>query len=66
MLLLVKRICQEQQRPVHEVLSWPYDEILWWQVFYSIDKNGDEPIITKNKKNISEESSIAALKGIFK
>lgn len=46
-MLLIKRICEAQNRPVFEVMSWPSSELEYWSIFFSINDNKDKPIITK-------------------
>lgn len=43
-MLLIKRICQELQKPVFEVMQWPESELEYWPAFWSIDHNKDKPI----------------------
>lgn len=62
-LLLVKRICKELQKPVHEVMSWPDDELLWWQVFFEMDDGIETPVHKKPK--MTTEESIASIKEVF-
>ncbi len=48
-------------------MNWEASELLWWQVFYSIDDNKDKPIMAKVNRNlVTEEDSIKALMGVFK
>jgi len=44
-MLLIKRICKQQRRPVFEVMGWPASELEHWSIFFSIDDNNDSPII---------------------
>ena len=63
--MLIKRICQSLNKPVFEVMSWPYDELLYWQVFFSIDDNGIEDEDPTAELD-PEEAHVAKMKGIFK
>jgi len=51
------------RKPVFEVMAYPEDELLHWQVFFSIDDNKDKPIITIPKQSTKE--SIAAFREAF-
>lgn len=65
-MLLVRRICMEQSRPVFEVMSWPSSELEYWSIFFSIQDNKDKPIITKKTADeISVHESKAKFKSIF-
>lgn len=65
-MLLVRRICMEQHRPVFEVMSWPSSELEYWSIFFSIQDNKDKPIITtKTADEISVYESKAKFKSIF-
>lgn len=46
-MLLIKRICEHQRRPVFEVEGWPSSELEHWSIFFSINDNKDKPIIEK-------------------
>lgn len=53
-MLLIKRICEQQRRPVFEVEGWPSSELEHWSIFFSINDNKDKPIFEKKKAdNIS-------------
>ena len=57
-MLLVKRICEQQRRPVFEVLGWPSSELEHWSIFFSINDNKDKAIIEKKTaKNITIRES---------
>ena len=57
-MLLIKRICEHQRRPVFEVLEWPRSELEHWSIFFSINDNKDKPIIEKKTaKNITISQS---------
>lgn len=47
-MLLIKRICEFQRRPVFEVEGWPSSELEHWSIFFSINDNKDKPIIVKH------------------
>lgn len=48
-------------------MSYPYDELLYWQVFFSIDDNGPGESEPEEHTPIdSEEAHVAAMMGIFK
>ncbi len=51
------------RKPVHEVMAYPQDELLMWQVFFSIDDNKDQPTLAMPKQ--STKQSIAAFKEAF-
>ena len=46
-MLLIKRICEHQRRPVFEVLEWPRSALEHWSIFFSINDNKDKAIIEK-------------------
>lgn len=46
-MLLIKRICEQQRRPVFEVMEWPSSELEHWSIFFSINDNKDKPIIER-------------------
>lgn len=57
-MLLIKRICETQRRPVFEVMSWPASELEYWSIFFSIDDNKDKPTIPeKTRETITIEES---------
>ena len=57
-MLLIKRICEHQRRPVFEVLEWPRSELEHWSIFFSINDNKDKAIIEKKTaKNITLSQS---------
>lgn len=62
-MLLVKRICETQNRPVFEVMGWPSSELEHWSIFFSINDNKDKPII---EKKTSESISIKESKNSFR
>ena len=62
--MLIKRISQDRKKPVFEVMSWPAEELLWQQAFYSIDDNGDKPIIKPRKVTLQESKD--AFRSMFK
>lgn len=49
-MLLIKRICETQRRPVFEVMGWPASELEYWSIFFSIDDNKDKPTIAKKTR----------------
>ena len=64
--MLIKRISQTLKKPVFEIMTWPYDELLIQQVFFSIDDNGPGNSEPEEQQPIdSEEAHVAAMKGIF-
>lgn len=54
-MVLVKLICQELKKPVHEVMSWPADELNYWEAFISIDMKGDKPIVKRPVQSQQEQ-----------
>jgi hypothetical protein len=62
-MLLVKRICEHQRRPVFEVMSWPSSELEHWSIFFSINDNKDKPII---EKKTSDNISLRQSKSSFR
>ena len=65
-MLLIKRICEEQRRPVFEVLEWPSSELEYWSIFFSINDNKDKPIIEKiTPKDISLKQSKYAFREVM-
>lgn len=44
-------------------MAYPQDELLMWQVFFSIDDNEDKPIIAIPKQSTAQ--SIAAFRETF-
>ncbi len=65
-MLLIKRICETQNRPVFEVMEWPSSELEHWSIFFSINDNKDKPIIeTKTAETISMRESKSAFRDLM-
>ena len=64
-MILIRKICMDQGRPVFEVMRWPASELDYWSVFYSI-KPTDKPIIEQvDPKNVSVDESRSKFKLLF-
>ena len=56
-------MCQKMQKPVHEVLSMPSEELSWWAAFDAIDRDDLRPEFPKYKT--TEEQDIQAFKKVL-
>lgn len=57
--MLIKRICESLQKPVFEVMEWPYSELHWWAAFFHINDHGVEELEPKPKKGNNADISVA-------
>ena len=57
------RMATQLHRPVFEIKGYPESELTFWAAFFSIQDNGDKPII--KPKTVTVEESIAAMKRVL-
>ncbi|CAM0087638.1 hypothetical protein VPH1229_0012 [Vibrio phage 1229] len=58
------RMATHLQKPVFEIKGYPESELSYWAAFFSIQDNGDKPIIVK-RKEVTVEQSIADMRSVL-
>lgn len=61
------KIATHLHKPVFEIEAYPERELSFWAAFFSIQANGDRPIMKSFAKPpvVTTEQSIAAFKKVF-
>ncbi|QZI86502.1 hypothetical protein SIPHO016v1_p0026 [Vibrio phage 38E33.6a] len=57
------RMATHLQKPVFEIKGYPESELSYWAAFFSIQDNGDKPIV--ERKEVTVEQSIADMRSVL-
>ncbi len=57
------RMATHLQKPVFEIKGYPESELSYWAAFFSIQDNGDKPIV--KRREVTVEESIADMRSVL-